>query len=132
MTIKSKLKETIGKILPVETADKLTEYSLRQQEPSVSLEHSTLVSTPGNTWVEVAERGRRELWRRTLSQIDAKDILLLEFGVYKGDSMREFLRLNDSPNSLFYGFDSFEGLPEIWRGTSVEHFSTGGGSTSNR
>ena len=42
-------------------------------------------------------------------------ISYLEFGVWRGDSMRAWTRLNCNLESRFYGFDSFEGLPEEWQ-----------------
>jgi hypothetical protein len=38
----------------------------------------------------------------------------LEFGVFQGESMRQWTAINTNPKSRFYGFDSFEGLPEDW------------------
>jgi len=38
-------------------------------------------------------------------------ITYLEFGVFKGDSLKTWARLNTHPDSTFHGFDSFEGLP---------------------
>ena len=39
-------------------------------------------------------------------------ILFLEFGVHRGDSLRQWTALNTNPDSRFVGYDSFVGLPE--------------------
>jgi hypothetical protein len=41
---------------------------------------------------------------------------VLEFGVFQGNTINHLARL--LPSSTIYGFDSFEGLPEAWSGTS--------------
>jgi len=58
-------------------------------------------------------KGRIQLYKYVLSQIPRGDGgLFLEFGVYKGDSINRFAELR--PDVHWYGFDSFEGLPEAW------------------
>jgi hypothetical protein len=59
------------------------------------------------------------------------DGLILEFGVYKGSSIRRFAKLLKAHNDprTIVGFDSFEGLEEDWTGQVGGHkskFSTGG------
>lgn len=51
-----------------------------------------------------------DLWAESLNRAP-KDGLLLEFGVYKGNSIRFFAER--TPRTL-YGFDPFEGFPEPW------------------
>lgn len=62
--------------------------------------------------------------------IREKNIYFLEFGVYKGYSINTWLSIHKNANSRFFGFDTFEGLPEDWiKITTVLHkgeFSTEG------
>jgi O-methyltransferase len=46
--------------------------------------------------------------------LDEKPIQYLEFGVAGGTSFAWWVKANHHPNSRFYGFDTFEGLPEDW------------------
>ncbi len=57
----------------------------------------------------------------------ADPIDYLEFGVYRGDSLRMWTDLNRNPSSRLFGFDSFEGLPENWqKATPKGTFTTNG------
>src|SRR5262249_641479 len=47
-------------------------------------------------------------------RVGRKQTLYLEFGVWKGYSIRYWSRLLKHPQSMLHGFDSFEGLPESW------------------
>ncbi len=49
--------------------------------------------------------------------------LFMEFGVWKGAWLRQMAEIRDVP---FYGFDSFEGLPEPWSFSQAGHFDLGG------
>lgn len=45
--------------------------------------------------------------------IENTSAVVLEFGVFEGKSLNQMSKL--LPNSKFYGFDTFTGLPESWR-----------------
>lgn len=60
--------------------------------------------------------GGFELFNFLASRIVGADtpITYLEFGVFEGKSMRKWLALNPHPESRFWGFDTFSGLPDDW------------------
>ena len=77
------------------------------------------------------ELGTREDMYRHVSETlvggSGKAFDYLEFGVFEGDSIRQWCALNANANSRFFGFDSFEGLPEDWHsGKRKDAFSTDG------
>lgn len=51
-------------------------------------------------------------WIIEKENISAIPINYLEFGVAQGTSFRWFVQQNSHPQSMFYGFDTFTGLPE--------------------
>jgi len=58
---------------------------------------------------------REIFWSNIVDQIGSdKPVLLLEFGVHRGESIVWFSRKFSNPSSLFFGFDTFTGLPENW------------------
>lgn len=72
---------------------------------------------------------RENLWDFCLSKfkhVNPEDSLILEFGVWKGYSLRYFA--NKALNCELYGFDSFQGLSENWTGTNMleGHFNLNG------
>jgi len=55
---------------------------------------------------------------KCLKRFDGQpDLLFFEFGVHTGTSIN-FLSANTT--QTFYGFDTFEGMPEEWRGWNIE------------
>jgi hypothetical protein len=70
---------------------------------------------------------RYEAFRLAGNLIGERKVLYLEFGVWKGDSIRFWSKLLTNPESLLHGFDSFEGLPDDWSSAYRKgSFSVGG------
>ena len=65
---------------------------------------------------DVSRRSRRreEIFDLVGERISDRQVLYLEFGVWKGAATRYWSKLLRNPRSNLHGFDSFEGLPENW------------------
>lgn len=61
---------------------------------------------------------RKKLYQFLLEhyQLENKKMIYLEYGVASGESFKWWLENNKNQSSRFYGFDTFEGLPESWGG----------------
>ncbi|MEO1777186.1 MAG: TylF/MycF/NovP-related O-methyltransferase [Pseudomonadota bacterium] len=77
-------------------------------EDNLAMQFKDLMSTPCFT-------SSTELRTRVVEDIRANsEVVVLEFGVWQGRSMEFWSSRFTNPASRFYGFDSFEGLPEDW------------------
>ena len=120
--VKERLRETcrrqVRKLVELVLTDTDLMARLRDASATAAFEEAHLREAAGY-------KSRLALHRAMLREVRDKDGLHLEFGVYKGDSINHFAGL--SPDVTWYGFDSFEGLPEAWTlGAKAGAFSIGG------
>jgi O-methyltransferase len=76
-------------------------------------------------------QSRYDLYAAIQSKILGEESIdYLEFGVRYGDSLFKWSTINIHSDSRFIGFDSFEGIPEVWASVTGEapkgSFSVGG------
>lgn len=57
---------------------------------------------------------RQKLHEYVIASEKIDDVSYLEFGVFDGGSFLWWAEHVKNPNARFYGFDTFEGLPENW------------------
>ena len=60
---------------------------------------------------------RKQMYSAVNERLGNVGITFLEFGVWTGESLNAWTSINTNATSRFYGFDSFEGLPEDWAQT---------------
>lgn len=79
--------------------------------------------------VSVSSVSKEDLYKSVITEqnLDSTPITYLEFGVYRGASIKWWVENIANPSSTFCGFDTFTGLPERWRPTEPEgHFDAQG------
>ena len=68
--------------------------------------------------------GRYDLYRYVHGLLGRRPFDFLEFGVFQGESIRFWARLDRHPETMLFGFDTFTGFPEEWR-TGLKKFPKG-------
>ena len=73
---------------------------------------------------------REKLYDHIAGQMNGEPFDFIEAGVFHGDSIRYWANLSSCPESRFFGFDTFTGLPEAWHAGlktfGIGHFDAGG------
>ncbi len=112
-------KKWIGRVFP--RMNKLTTLSLLSRLNKWGRDHA--VQSRGDRKLDIDEWVSNQV-------IGNRPITYLEFGVYKGNSIKFWCKLNENAESRFYGFDSFEGFPIDWEKffgrMKRDHFDVGG------
>jgi O-methyltransferase len=113
-TVTSVLAKTVGRVNLEGPAVALTAIAYWARFSRWCRTHPTPGATNGKDG-----KSRHWLYRSVIEQqtLDEGPINYLEFGVYRGDSLRLWLAGISHPDSRFVGFDTFTGLPERWRPT---------------
>lgn len=96
------------------------------------LEFGSALRQMGHPVIQISKSvsSRNALYDLIAREISGQDVLYQEFGVFEGEATRYWSNLLTNPKAKLHGFDSFEGLPEVWteskRFLGKGHFSTGG------
>lgn len=71
-------------------------------------------------------RDRWEMFDIVAARVQDRHVLYLEFGVFRGRTIRYWATKLRHPDAHLHGFDSFEGLPEAWGPHTKGTFGVGG------
>lgn len=69
---------------------------------------------------------REDLFKLVAQYLENRPTLYLEFGVFNAEATRAWVKLLKHPDTLFHGFDTFEGLPESWGNEPAGNYTTHG------
>jgi len=122
--VTSMLAKTVGRVNLESPAVGLTALAYWARFSRWCSTHPTPGATNGKD-----KNGRAWLYQSVIDHegLAQRPMTYLEFGVYRGDSLRLWLEGISNPDSRFVGFDTFTGLPERWRPTEpAGHFNANG------
>jgi len=120
-----------GQIVSIDAVeDEIAQHRQRKRKQSAqryrledAISHIYATKEPPDD-ARVVDRG--ELYDFARAHIGDFPITYLEFGVRHGQSMSRIMSRFGHPDARFFGFDSFEGLPEQWTRMRPGTFSTDG------
>jgi len=125
--IRRTIKYLIAKLISLKFLERLAQNKIWREileEKKPKIVSSAVGKLDDETWNKIL---RYKVWDKIPEYINNKeDILYLEFGVWKGHSIKYFANKYKSKNSEFYGFDTFHGMPNKWRMLNKGHYSTSG------
>jgi len=114
------LMKNLSKIIPIKTQLKVHNILSKIIPDSNSIQYLSFLPKL-NKWV----KNHNEIYQEFNNRYQLYDYLnrsiiinnpidFIEFGVFKGESLEYWVNLNNKLDSRFYGFDTFEGLPQDW------------------
>ncbi len=121
MNLNFLLKKVLGKLLPDSF---FLKYFSRLPEFNTWVKKQKLTEAP---WFET----REELYSHVYSSLlNGAQLTYFEMGVWYGAAIKSWNKLDENQESRYFGFDTFEGLPEVWEGLTasaeVGTFDVGG------
>jgi hypothetical protein len=112
--IKSKISSVIREIVKRAIVEVLEERNFNLKEGLQQLaKRETSLWIQDNVTLNLMFDDRLSLLTESISKIEISDGLVLEFGVYKGQTVNHIAKSLSNTHKVF-GFDSFEGLTEPW------------------
>jgi len=128
--IKEIIKFLLSKTISLKFLERLSQNIIyreiiKKKNPKiVSNASGSLKKFNQDSWNETL---RHKVWEKIPEHIDINsNIIYLEFGVWKGNSIKYFAEKYKSKDSEFYGFDTFYGFPEKCLDMKKGYYSTSG------
>lgn len=121
MTTRDVLRRMAKSLAPVQPRRALVTAGRHLSERALTRVATTLGGLEQGRWLASVPGtvpnlpDRFALFDEAVQRIGGSRPLYLEFGVFRGRTLRYWAKRLTAPDARFVGFDSFEGLPEDWQ-----------------